>query len=88
MGHGKPGKSWNLSIPVSRPGKSWNLIVGHEKSYKIIVCVVCKLLQASKQGQIKIQASYVRKYPKTRMMKVKSNHCSKFSNLSNWKEEA
>ena len=27
-GHGKPGKSWNLSISFSRPGKSWNLIVG------------------------------------------------------------
>ena len=31
MGHGKPGKSWNLNILVSRPGKSWNLIVGHGK---------------------------------------------------------
>ena len=31
MGHGKPGKSWNLNISVSRPGKSWNLIVGHGK---------------------------------------------------------
>jgi len=31
-GHGKPGKSWNLSISVSRPGKSWNFIVGHGKS--------------------------------------------------------
>ena len=30
-GHGKPGKSWNLSISVSRPGKSWNFIVGHGK---------------------------------------------------------
>ena len=26
-GHGKPGKSWNLSISVSRPGKSWKIIV-------------------------------------------------------------
>ena len=30
-GHGKPGKSWNLSFSVSRPGKSWNFIVGHGK---------------------------------------------------------
>ena len=28
MGHGKPGKSWNLNISFSRPGKAWNLIVG------------------------------------------------------------
>ena len=28
-GHGKPGKSWTLTIiSFSRPGKSWNLIVG------------------------------------------------------------
>ena len=33
-GHGKPGKSWNLSISVSRPGKSWNLIVGYGKAWK------------------------------------------------------
>ena len=44
-----------------------NLIVGHGKSWKIIVCMVCKLLQVPKQGQNKIQASYVRKYLKTRM---------------------
>ena len=64
MGHGKPGKSWNLSISVSGPGKllSWNLVVGHGKSWKIVVCVVRKLLQVSQQGQYKIQASYVRKY--------------------------
>ena len=43
-------------------------IIGHGKSCKIIVCVICKLLQVSKQGQNKIQASYVRKYPKTRMI--------------------
>ena len=58
MSHGKPGKSGNLSISVSRPGKSW----------KIILCVVRKLLQVSKQGQNKIRASYVRKYPKTRII--------------------
>ena len=46
-GHGKPGKSWNLSISVSMPGKSWNLIVGYGKAWKIIVCVVRKLLQVS-----------------------------------------
>ena len=67
-GHGKPGKSWSLSILVFRPGKSCNLIDGHGKSWKIIVCVVHKLLQVSKQGQNKIQTSYVRKYPKTRMI--------------------
>ena len=27
-GHGKPGKSWNLGVSISRPGGSWNLIVG------------------------------------------------------------
>ena len=57
-GHGKPGKSWNLSISVSRPGKSWN----------VIVYVVRKLLLVSKQGQNKIQESYARKYQKTRMI--------------------
>ena len=62
-----PGKSWNLRISVSRPRKSWNLIVGHGKSWKIIVCVVHKLLQMLKQGQHRLQASYVRKYLKTRM---------------------
>ena len=46
-GHGNPGKSWNLIISVSRPGKSWNLIVGYGKAWKIIVCVVRKLLQVS-----------------------------------------
>ena len=39
-----------------------------EKSWKIIVYVVRKLLQVSKQGQNKIQASYARKYPKARMI--------------------
>ena len=57
----------NLSILVYRRGKSWNLIVGHGKSWKIILSVVGKLLWVSKQGQNKIQASYARKYPKTRM---------------------
>ena len=45
-------KTWNsrnLSIPVSRPGKSWILIVAHGKSWKIMVCVVRKLLHVSKQ---------------------------------------
>ena len=37
-------------------------------SWKMIVCVICNLLQVSKQGQNKAQASYVRKYPKTRMI--------------------
>ena len=36
-GHGKPGKSWNLIIILSRPGKSWNLGKGHGKSWKIIM---------------------------------------------------
>jgi len=30
-----------------KPGKSWNLIVGYGKAWKIIVCVVRKLLQVS-----------------------------------------
>jgi len=34
------------------------------------VCVVCELFQVSKQGQNKIQASYIRKYPKTRMILI------------------
>ena len=34
-GHGKPEKSWNLSISFSRPGKAWNLIVGPWGSWKI-----------------------------------------------------
>ena len=45
MGHGKPGKLWNLIISISRPGKSWNLVVGHKKSWEIVVCVVLRLLQ-------------------------------------------
>ena len=35
MGHGKPGKSWNLRISFSRPGKSWKLSVCHVKSRKM-----------------------------------------------------
>lgn len=27
MGHGKPGKPWNLRILFSRPGKSWKLVI-------------------------------------------------------------
>ena len=46
-------KSWNLSISVSRPGKSWNMIVGHGKSWEVVICVVHKLLQVPKQGKIK-----------------------------------
>lgn len=44
-------------LSVSRTGKSWNFIVGHGKAWKIVVCMVRKLLQVSKQGQNKIQAS-------------------------------
>ena len=47
-----------------KPGKPWNLIVGRGKSSKIRVCVVRKLLQLLKKGQ----ASFVRNYPKTRMI--------------------
>ena len=53
MGHGKLGKSWNLSLSVYRPGKSWNLIVGRGKSWEIIVCILPKLLQLLKQDKIK-----------------------------------
>jgi len=42
-------------------------MVGHEKLRKIRVCVVRKLLQVPEQGENKIQASYVREYPKTRI---------------------
>ena len=50
--------------------KVMELIVGYGKAWKIIVCVVRKLLH-SRQVSIskeknKIQASYVRRYPKTR----------------------
>ena len=34
-GNGKPGKTWNFTIPFSRPGKSWNLSMGHGKSLKM-----------------------------------------------------
>ena len=36
-GHGKPGKSWNFIISLSRPGNSWNLGGGHGKSWKIVM---------------------------------------------------
>ena len=71
-----------IIISFSRPGKSWNLVVGHGKSWKIIVCGIRKLLQESKQGQNKIQASYVRKYPKTRMLL----EFPKVVALENWKK--
>ena len=61
MGHGKPGKSWNVSISISRPGKLWNLVVGHEKSWKI---VVCKLLQMLKQGKKKYRQAMSENTPK------------------------
>ena len=50
-----------------KPRKSWNLIIGHGKSWKIIGCVVRKLLQVSKQGQNIILA---RKYPKTMILTI------------------
>ena len=55
-----------MEFKYFRPRKSWNLIVSHGKL--VCLCVVCKLLEMSKQGQNKIWASYVRKYPKTRMI--------------------
>ena len=42
---------------------SWNVMENYST-----VCVVCKLLQVLNQGQNKIQASYVRKYLKTKMI--------------------
>jgi len=48
--------------------QAWKVMEFHCGSWKIIVFVVRKLLQVSKQGQNKIQASYARKYPKTRMI--------------------
>ena len=60
--------AWNLSISLSRPGKSLNLIYARGKSWKIIVYVVRKLLEVSKQGQNKIQVTCCRKYPKKRMI--------------------
>ena len=48
--------------------QAWKVMECHGKSWKIIVFVVRKLLQVSKQGQNKIQASDARKYPKTRMI--------------------
>ena len=43
MGHGKPGKSWNFRISLSRPGKSWNLGVGHGKSWKMMFITKYKI---------------------------------------------
>ena len=37
IGHGKPGKLWNLRISFSRSGKSWNLIFSSWRSWKIKV---------------------------------------------------
>ena len=41
-------KTWKVTefkyFSFWKPGKSWNLIVGHGKSWKIIPCVVRKLL--------------------------------------------
>ena len=48
MDHGKPRKSWNLSISVSRLGKSWNLIVGLGNSWKVVVFVIRKLIAGVK----------------------------------------
>ena len=39
-GHGKPGKSSNLTISFFRPRKSLNVIVGPEKSLKLKLCLV------------------------------------------------
>ena len=65
-------KTWKVTEFKYFSFQAWKVmefnIVGHGKSWKIIVCVVCKLLQLSKQGQNKIQASNVRKYTKTRMI--------------------
>ena len=47
---GKPRKSWNLSISVSRLGKSWNLIIGQGKSWKIVVFVIRNLIAGVKAG--------------------------------------
>ena len=38
-GHGKPGKSWNFMILLSKPGKSWDLGVSHGKSWKMTLIV-------------------------------------------------
>ena len=48
--------------------QAWIVREFHCGSWKIIVYVVRRLLQVSKQGQNKIQASYARKYPKARMI--------------------
>ena len=48
--------------------QAWKVMEFHFWSWKIIVCVVGKLLQVPKQEQNKLQTNYVRKYPKTRMI--------------------
>lgn len=55
-----------ISISVSRPKKSWNVSFGHGKSWKIIVCVVGKLLQVPKQEQNKLQTSKCPKIPENK----------------------
>lgn len=49
MGHGKPGESWNLRISFSRPGKSWNFMVGHGRSWKVIIPNGKLIMPLSKQ---------------------------------------
>jgi len=50
--------------------QAWKVMEFHCGSWKVMknYSVCGKLLQVSKQGQNKIQASYARKYLKTRMI--------------------
>ena len=46
-------QTWKVmesKFSFSRPEKSWNLVVAHGRSRTIVLCVVRKLLQMSKQG--------------------------------------
>ena len=61
-------KTWKVMEFKYFSFQTWKVIEFNCWARKIIVRVVRKLLQMSKQGQNKIQASCVRKYPKTRMI--------------------
>ena len=48
-GHGKPGKSWNLSILFFRPGSHGIELLVLESYGKLKFCVIDKLPQMTRQ---------------------------------------
>ena len=48
-GHGKPGKSWNLSISFPRPGSHGIELLVLESHGKLKFCVIDKLPQMARQ---------------------------------------